>query len=74
MVELELLQRRERAVSRLRELEPPPVELSGLVQSVIVRLGLAEVRQRHEDDARNRQQSSEDEREAHGGAGASASP
>ena len=52
MVELELLQRRERPVALLDEIQPPPLRLAGLVEPVARRRRLAEERPRDEDDGR----------------------
>ncbi len=75
MVELELLQRRERAVALLGEREAPPPLLARLRQGVVARLGLAEERQRHRDDAGDGEEGGEDERQrGHSAAGTWASP
>ena len=66
MVELELLQRRERPVALLGERQPPLFELVGLVEPVVRRAaGLAQERQRDESHARDREHGADDERRGH---------
>ena len=65
MVELELLQRPERSVAHLRELELPLSELTRHVEPVVGGRRLAEVRQGDEDHAADREERSEYERQAH---------
>ena len=72
MVELELLQRREGTVPRLRQLQPAAIDLVRLVQDVAVGLRLSEVGQRDQDDAGRGEERAEDERCAHVRAGDSA--
>ena len=72
LVELELLQGRERAVARLGELEPAPVDLTRLLEHVPVGLRLTEIGQSDQNDARGREERTEDERDAHVLTGASA--
>src|SRR6185503_15743245 len=63
MVELELLERRERAVTLLRELERAPLEGARLVETVLRRIRLADEGQRDEDDARDGEDGADRERE-----------
>ena len=72
VVELELLERPERAVAALGQLEPPPVDLVRLVEHVAAGIGLAQIGQRDDEHARHREQGAEDESQAHVLAGASA--
>ena len=57
MVELELLQGRKGAVAVLRELEPAPLELVGLAETVFGRRepGPAQEGQRHDEDGDDRE-------------------
>ena len=74
MVELELLQRTERPVAHLGQLELASLELAGIVQRIELGDRFAEIGQRHEDDAGGRKQRSENERKAHNRTRASARP
>ena len=51
MVELELLERRQRTVAYFEELEPPALLVVELVEHIRLGLRLAEERQRDRDDA-----------------------
>ena len=64
VVELELLQRPERPVAHLGQLQLPLLELAAVVQRVPLGRRLAQVGQRDEDDARRGEQRAEDERDA----------
>ncbi len=72
MVELELLQRRERPVAGLSELETPPLQLTRLVERVALRRRLAQIGQGDEHDTARREERAEEEREVHRATGASA--
>ena len=61
VVELELLEGRERAVARLEQLEPTDLVLVEFVERVRLRLGLAEERERDHDDAGHGERRSEHE-------------
>ena len=77
MVELELLERGERAVALLGERQPRALGGVGLVEAVGVgrQRGLPQERTRHEDDTGDREHGAEDERERrHARAIAPASP
>ncbi len=63
MVELELLQRSERAVALLGQLERAPLERPGLVEQVAARIGLAEKRKGHVERAGSGQQPADRDRE-----------
>ena len=53
MVELELLQRPERPVTLLGQLQRPPLERARLVEAIFGRVGLAQKGERDEDHARD---------------------
>jgi hypothetical protein len=63
MVELELLQCRERAVTFLRQAQAAPFELVRRDEPVVGGRGLAQKRQPDGDGARDREQRADDERE-----------
>ena len=67
VVELELLQRGERAVALLDELEPPSLQHVGLVDSIVLgrRARPPQERPRNEEHARDGEQGAEEERDAH---------
>ena len=65
MVELELLQRGERTVAFLGQLEPPLLELVRRCEPVLPRLRLAQERQRDEHDAGGGEHGADDEGERH---------
>jgi hypothetical protein len=65
VVEFELFQRCNRAVSPFDEIEATPFELARLVEAVVRRLGLAEERSRDEDDRTDGEHAAEDERKGH---------
>ena len=65
MVELELFQGGERPVALLCELEPPSLELAGLVQQVARGSRLADERPCDEDDRRDGQHRGERQRDVH---------
>jgi hypothetical protein len=69
VVELELLQRRQRAVPLLDELEPPALERVRLVEPVVLgrRARSSQERPRGEQHARDGEQGAEKERDAHRG-------
>src|SRR5262245_36483541 len=73
VVELEFLQRRERAVALLEQREPPYLGLVADVQLVALRLRVAEEGPCDVEDARRGERDAEDERDCgHASAGASA--
>lgn len=63
VVELELLQRRERTIPLLEELQPSTLRLVDLVQRVGVGLGLPEERESDEEHTDDRERRGEDERQ-----------
>jgi hypothetical protein len=73
MVELELLQRTERAVALLGERKPPLRPSVRSDQAIVGGDGLPEERERHADDHSDGDERSEDERRRHDEAGANAS-
>jgi hypothetical protein len=70
MVELELLERCERTVAFLDELEPALLELARLVEPVACRRRLAQERARDEENCRESEPRPEHERKRHAGAAA----
>ena len=63
VVELELLQRRERAVALLEQREPPPLVVVELVERVRLGLGLPQEGKRDRDDARHGERGTEQQRQ-----------
>ena len=63
MLELELLERSERAISLLEELEPVPFRVVQIIERVRLGLGLANERERDGDDTRDRERRGEHERQ-----------
>ena len=61
MVELELLERRERPIACLEQLQTPPFVVVEVVEAIGIRLRLPEKRQRDHDDARHGQHGREHE-------------
>jgi len=72
MVELELLESRERTIARLGECQPPLLELTWFIEGVTPCVGLTQVGQGDEDDTPGREQRTEQQSEVHGRPGAPA--
>src|SRR5918995_6366513 len=73
VLELELLERRERAVARLEQVEPPALVLVELVEDVRLRFGLPDERERDGDHTHDGERRSEHECQGQGVAGRPAS-
>ena len=63
MLELELLERPERAISLLEEPEPVPFRIVQIIEHVRLGLGLANERERNRDDARDRERRGKHQRQ-----------
>ena len=76
MVELELLERRQRPVALLGELEPAAAVGARLAEQILLpsRIRLPQERHRDERDTGDGQEGAEDERSGHASASASARP
>src|SRR6266545_2272840 len=69
VVELELLERAERPVAALQQLDLAPFELARLVEAVVARLRVEQERPRHEQDTRDREHRAKDNGPNHASTG-----
>ncbi len=69
MLELELLQRSQRAIALFQQLQPTPLVVIELVEDVGLGLRLAKERKRDHDDTRDGQRRSEQEAQRQGATG-----
>ncbi len=72
MVELDLLQRGQRAVAFLRDREPALLELTGRIETIIPGPWLSQEGKRDDEDTRDRERGADDEGRSHASANAPA--